>query len=494
MLKKHYVLSVILGVLSLSLVMPSVGLAAIEDAMVKVYVTSRTNRYFLPWATSYPKKITGSGCVIDGNRILTNAHVVNNQTYIQVRRYGYQDRFEARVLAVSHPADLALLTVDDPGFFEGIEPLQIGELPPLKAEVNVYGFPKGGDNLSVTSGVISRIEHTTYAHTLQNLFGSQLDAAVNGGNSGGPAMIDGKVVGVVMQNYGDAENTNYMVPSPVVRHFLRDIADGRYHGIPSLGLSLQNLENKASREYYRLPEGGGGQLVIETALGMPSDGLLLPGDVITHVEGHPIANDGTVEFRAKEWTSWNYFVELKQLGEEVRLTLLRQGREVTIPITLDATVEEGELISGALTDQSPSYYVYGGLIFTPVSLSLLKEYGNGRRRWDYNLPYNLANLTFSEKQTVPDEEAVIVTNILSSSVNQGYKFAEVMRVVEVNGKQVINLQQIIDLISQDQDQKFVVFKMADNRQVVINREQAAQEHAGILQRYRVPADRSPDLM
>ena len=71
---------------------------------------------------------TGSGCVIGGNRILTAAHVVSHARFIEVRRHGQAERHEARVLHVSHAADLALLAVDD-GFFEGIVPLEVGDLP-----------------------------------------------------------------------------------------------------------------------------------------------------------------------------------------------------------------------------------------------------------------------------------------------------------------------------------------------------------------------------
>lgn len=101
----------------LVLALPSAGQAGLQDAIVKVFTTSRTYDYDSPWQASGVENATGSGCIISGRRILTNAHVVSNATYIEVQRYGDPDKYTATVLAVSHEADLALLQVDKKAFF-----------------------------------------------------------------------------------------------------------------------------------------------------------------------------------------------------------------------------------------------------------------------------------------------------------------------------------------------------------------------------------------
>ena len=146
------------------------------------------------------KSSNGSGCFISGNRILTNAHVVSNSTFIQVRKYGQSKKVKARVLSISHESDLALLTVDDEDFFNDVKPLSLGNLPSVREKVTVYGFPLGGDTLSVTEGIVSRIEHRNYAHSSSYLLAGQIDAAINPGNSGGPVMVGSNIVGVVMQS------------------------------------------------------------------------------------------------------------------------------------------------------------------------------------------------------------------------------------------------------------------------------------------------------
>lgn len=101
--------------------------------------------------------------------------------------------------------------------------------------------------MSVTSGVVSRIEVTSYVHGAAELLGIQIDAAINSGNSGGPSFNEnGECVGIAFQSlkHEDAENIGYIIPTPVIEHFIRDYdVHGQYTGFPCLGVEWQKLEN-----------------------------------------------------------------------------------------------------------------------------------------------------------------------------------------------------------------------------------------------------------
>jgi len=168
-----------------------------KQAIVKIYTVAKVPNYLSPWDSAM-QSFTGSGAIIEGGYILTNAHVVANEAFMEVQRYGERKRYIATVYAVSHQADLALLKVKDKAFFKGVTPLKFGKLPEVEQQIVVYGYPMGGSTLSATIGVVSRVEHHTYAHSGESFLAVQVDAAVNPGNSGGPALSDGKIVGVVM--------------------------------------------------------------------------------------------------------------------------------------------------------------------------------------------------------------------------------------------------------------------------------------------------------
>lgn len=118
--------------------------------------------------------------------------------------------------------------------------------------MTVVGYPIGGDTISVTSGVVSRIEVTSYAHGSSELLGVQIDAAINAGNSGGPAFNEaGHCVGIAFQSLKneDAENIGYVIPTPVINHFITDFErTGGYTGFPILGIEWQKMENPQLRK------------------------------------------------------------------------------------------------------------------------------------------------------------------------------------------------------------------------------------------------------
>jgi len=266
---------------------------------------------------------TGSGAIIKDDFILTNAHVVANQAFMEVQRYGERKRYIAKVYAVSHQADLALLKVEDKSFFDGVTPLTFGELPQVEQKIVVYGYPMGGSTLSATIGVVSRVEHHVYAHSGESFLAVQVDAAVNPGNSGGPALSGGRIVGVVMQVISRSQNIGYLVPVTMVKHFIEDMKDGRYDGFADLGIGTQKLENPAMRRYYGLNDTVSGKLIDKVMYHSSLKGVLKEGDIVTAIDGHTIENDGTVAFRKHEYTDYYYFVDMHQIGEHVTLDIVR---------------------------------------------------------------------------------------------------------------------------------------------------------------------------
>jgi S1-C subfamily serine protease len=461
-----------------------------SDAIVKIYTVVNKADYYDPWFMRSPSSGTGSGCIIKGKKILTNAHVVSDETFVQVRRYGEARRVPARVVSVSHEADLAVLTVDDPGFFEGIEPLEFGELPKSQDEVVVYGFPLGGDTLSTTKGVISRIEHQVYVHSSVNQLAAQIDAAINPGNSGGPVLMKGKIVGVVMQGLSQADNIGYMVPITVVKHFFQDMEDGKLDGVPSLGLVMQDLENPDLKRSVGMDDDQTGLLVINVLPGSPCRDLLAEGDVILSIEGRRIADDGTIEFRRKERTSAAYYLQEKQIGEQVTLEVLTSGTVRKVDVELTRTVQQDWLVPMEQYDQLPSYYIFGGLVFCPLTKNFLLAWGNN---WWQNAPDTLTGYLQSNYPEHDGEQVVMMMKVLAADANQGYQDLSYWIVKKVDGKPVLNMKELIAAIEDPAAPQFVSLTTDGGQRIVLDRAKARTATEGILKTYRIPADRSADL-
>lgn len=451
-------------------------------AIVKLYVTTVARDLLAPWRSGSSYGVTGSGVVITGGRILTAAHVVNDQTFVQVRPNGAARKFRARVLFVSHVSDLALLEVDDPAFHEGVTQLELGELPAVRAQVAAYGFPNGGETLSITSGIVARVEHGPYTHSWESLLALQMDAAIAAGSSGGPVVENGRVVGIAMQGFKESA-IGCAVPAPVVRQFLDDVADGRLDGIPSLALELQKLENAALKASLRVPAGESGSLVRRVFAG-PAASVLREGDVLMTLGGMAVGDDGTVEFRPRERTDVRYATDLFQVGATVPVSYLREGRVRQAQLTLSRARGEGCLVP-RIFDRGADYYIFGGLAFISLTRNLL-DLGKG---W---APPPIAALARMEPDDERDE-VVLLVDVLSSDVNSGYSDERWQVVSGVDGWKARNLRELVRAVEAPSGERFVSFDLSNGYRVTVDRSQASASAPEVLARYGVASDRSARL-
>lgn len=204
-----------------------------------------------------------------------------------MRKHGESAKHTAKVLGIGHDCDLAVLSVDDEGFWDNVKDyaIELAEVvPELQSRVSVVGFPLGGDNLSITSGVVSRVDYQEYSHSTASLLALQIDAAINSGNSGGPAFYKGRAAGVAFQALEDAENIGYVIPTPIVKHFLKDIeAHGKATGFGRIGIQWQNLENSFLRKYLKLKNDNRGVLINKVNKTAKAANVLQKEDVVSRL-------------------------------------------------------------------------------------------------------------------------------------------------------------------------------------------------------------------
>ena len=454
----------------------------LRSAIVKVYTVVKTPNYSVPWSSSI-QQISGSGAVIPGHRILTNAHVVANCTFIEVQRYGERRRYIAHVEAVSHQLDLALLKVDDPSFFKGITPLKLGTLPQIEQKVSVYGFPMGGDTLSVTAGVVSRIEHQRYVHSGESFLAIQIDAAVNPGNSGGPAISDGRIVGVVMEGIQKAQNISYLVPTVMIRHFLNDLKDGHLDGVPAFAVLTQPTENPSLKAAYGLKPHQGGVLVDMVLPTGGLKGMLKKGDVITAIDGHRIQEDATAAFRRNEFTNYEYYVQRHQMGEKVRLDLIRNGKKVTVEAPLLKRADQLLLIGTYRYDTMPRYSILGGYVFAPLTRNLAVRVARGHIDL---IPYVEDFVSRKRK------EVVLLLRVLPSALSRGNYGYLYWPVAKVDGRSFADFKSFLRLLNTGSSPR-IVLENRRGEQVIIDRKKALKMQKEILRKYNIEYAQSPDL-
>ena len=454
------------------------------SSVVKIFSVQSNPDYHQPWQNSPQSSGSGSGCVIDGNYILTNAHVVSNSTFIMVRKQGDPKKYVAKLAASGHQCDLALLKVEDPDFFKNMTPLKIGELPKLQDKVTVLGYPLGGDNISITEGVVSRIEPILYMHSGKFLLSVQIDAAINPGNSGGPVVKDGKIAGIAFQNMSGEQNMGYIVPSTVVNHFLNDVKDGRFDGFPDIDVDICTMENLDLRKWARMNDDQTGVLVTHIPEPERKKGFFKVNDVIMEVDGVKIANDGSVPFRNGELIFFGHLVWQKYIGDKCKFKILREGKPVEFEYTLSSF---GKLVPQRVYDMLPSYYIIGGLLFAPLTENYLDTWGNWAKA-----PPEFVTLATRGEITEAQDQVIVLSGVLADDVNMGYQDIRFATVKTLNSEKVKNLRELISRIENTKTGFFEIL-LGDNNKIVLDVEKARKATQLILQRYRIDSDRSIDL-
>jgi 2-alkenal reductase len=295
-----------------------------------------------------PQEGLGSGFVWDAQgHIVTNNHVVENASRVTVT-FADGSSVEAQVVGTDPESDLAVLKVDVPA--AQLHPVKIADSNAVKVgQVAIaIGDPYGLSG-TMTQGIVSALSRSlpvssdttgSGSYTIPDII--QTDAAINPGNSGGVLVnIEGEVIGVtaaIRSGSGSNSGIGFVIPSNIVSKVVPAlIKDGKVEH-PRIGISGTTVTLDIAKS-LGLPEGQRGVLVVDVLQNGPAEkaglqgagsqandsGLPTSGDVITAIDGHSV---NTFE----DLTS--YLFTNTQAGQTVTLSILRQGREQTVQLTL----------------------------------------------------------------------------------------------------------------------------------------------------------------
>jgi S1-C subfamily serine protease len=466
----------------------------IENSVVKVFATMRYPDPFKPWTKQAPNEVTASGVVIEGKRILTNAHVVLYASQVQIQANAAGDKLPATVVAVAPGIDLAVLQLDDATFFDTHPAVaRASKLPQIKDAVLAYGFPTGGNSLSITKGIVSRIEFVPYNYPVSGLR-IQVDAAINPGNSGGPAIAGDKMIGLAFSKLGgDAQNIGYIIPNEEVDLFLKDIADGHYDGKPAMYDELQTLENPALREYLKLDKSVDGMIVHrpdKTDASYP----LKEWDVITRIGDTPIDNQGMIKLDKDLRVSFAYLIQHVAKDGKVPMTIVRAGK--TLKIELPVSPVHPTLVTD-LRGGYPSYFIYGPLVFSTATWQLIAGIENnaGLLRALGAVKSPLITRAFDAPDAETQELVVISSPFFPHKLANGYSNPAGSVVYSINGVHVHSLKHLVALLRDSKDPFVSIeFDQRGNEALVFSRTAMLAATDDILTDNGVRAQGSPDMM
>lgn len=455
-----------------------------DNSIVQVKAAGIGYSDIQPWKTPFRSAWRGTGFVIEGNKIITNAHV-GDALFLQVK-FPKNDPtlYRAKVEKIGQDCDLCMLTVDDPKFWEKANPLSLAKDVNVGDDVNVYGFPVGGKNICVTEGKVSRREYRhRYAHSGVRLPVAQLTAAIAPGNSGGPVLCNGQVVGVVHQGT-NRQGGGQMIPIDVLHHFIDAPKIHPSKNFPGLSMKVQPLENATQREELGMSEDQSGIRIQKVDPLSAAKGLLRKGDILLSIDGININNDGTVCMETGELENFNVIINRKFIGEDVKFEVLRDGKQKKVDVELKNPIGATRLIPFLQETEQTRYYINAGLVFQRMTTNY-SDYMCGAL-----VPPRLQGLRNARRNEESEEVVLLSSAFVGPTTCHVRPFLN-ERVVEVNGREIIGVRDVIKAMeNHDEDQHRIV--LDDGQEFEIDN-LTHEENKKLMLSYGVYCDRSACL-
>jgi len=437
-----------------------------RGSLVRVRASIQPYDQFRPWQKKAPFGLNGTGVVLPGGKVLATAALVENRTEVGLEKPGSAEKCAAEVEAIDYEANLALLRPTDAKFLQGFAGVKMG--PALRAgdTAQVWQLDKNGEMLRNQAEVLSAGVGRYPADEAGFLvYGVRVSLPKRDDSYTLPMMRDGMLVGMMM-GYDRDSQEGTAIPVPMIEHFLKDAADGKYEGFPTLGVSWTSLRDPNLREEFRAPKSGGILLTRVNGRGTAGRAGLKEGDVLLSVDGFVLDEDGNYQDSLYGPTSVGNLIRTRPtVGSPAKFHLSRDGKEMDLTGTYDRRARDEIAIPSLQFDVAPRYVVIGGMVFQELTGAYLQEWGD---KWSERAPQRLVQLfSFQQEMNLdPAKKVVFLSQVLPSSITMGYLQLSGLVLAKLNSQEIDGLKSLAAVADGAKDGN-LVFEFTDNPERIV---------------------------
>ncbi|MBN1672439.1 MAG: hypothetical protein JXR37_15470 [Kiritimatiellae bacterium] len=450
---------------------------------VTLRITCQSWNEYRPWIKEQPGSTLAAGTVLPGKRILVLARYLENATLIQVEKWDRPPRFPARVLHVDPQLDLAVVSVDSPGFFDDLKPVTLMRECGAGGDVTIVSWNDG--RLEVANSRFSRVvaQEGRMGQTSYLAYHFITDLSSGGY---GESVFKGKRLFGVMQYHDQTRAT--VIPAELVRAYLDALKKKPYGSRPQLGVWWQQNRCRAQSEHLGLAGEPRGVFIRRAVPGGSAFGCLQAGDVLLELDGHGISSEGEYRHPVHGMLDFNLIVsDGHAAGDAVSATVLRARRECEVRIPLRNKPTATSLIPWRRASRPPPYLIAGGLVFRELDAEYLRSWGED---WRARIPTRLRVYEGmeSESQTPDRRRLLVLSAVLPDAYNLGYHGLAQLIVERVNGLQVDSIAELNEAFGKPQG-AFHVIRFVPNfsrNEIVLDAAEFEQATERIMKKYSIP--------
>lgn len=459
--------------------LPLVGLAAFnpENSLVEIEVTKKDYDYRMPWV-SRNQQVRKNGILIGEKQILTTADGLSDQYLCRIRKGGESRQYTADLVWVDFYANVAILDVPEPEFWEGMHAVTFAQSIPQSGELQIYRW-RGGrieERVAEIIRLSSGSSKMSYLRHLVLTVSSTIESA-----GWAEVVFDGdNLVGLTASAAKDRLN---ILPTEFITKVIQRHRTEEGSGLGYFDFKTMSAKNPALPASKGLDRRDVGVVVTEVASKGLTKGGLEVGDIILEVDGFAIDSAGKyVDPDYGRLAMSSLATRSHAAGESIPIQVWRAGKMQAIDYTLPHADFEKDFIPEHRYNQAPQYIVAGGLVFQPLDGPLLRALGK-------NKPVLLDY--YSQQKGMDDRSGlVLLSGVLPDDYNLGYEEIRYALVDQINGRKISRIEEVEAALAQAEGGFHRIRFMVEEgvQQIVLDAEEMAAATARILQSYRILSD------
>lgn len=453
-----------------------------EAQLVTVRVTFQSWNEYRPWQKSKPGARRFLGIVVPGNRILVLAQHLDDATLIQVEKFDRPPRVPARIVHRDPQANLALITVDDPSFFEDLVPVDLAD---SVAGSDYYCASWKSGQLITASCRWSRVVVRSSFVPYFNYAGIYFITDLKGGGLGEPVYSGNQLVGLTRSQNDDRI---VVFPAEMLQAYLKAVDRPTYPGFAHLGTGWQINRGQAQAQYFGMDGLPRGIRIRNCIEGGSAYGILKPDDILLELDGHPIDSQG--DYMHPRYGRLDHKLiptEGHYAGDRISAQILREGKALTVEIPLKNIPASAALIPSIRIGQPPPYLVAGGLVFRELDTPYLQAWGND---WAKNIPARLRIYKEMESENhAPNTRLIVLADVFPDQYNLGYHDMAQNIVTAVNGRSIHSIADM-ETAFKHPEGEFHVIEFVPSfglSKVILDANEFDAATARIMETYQIPS-------
>ncbi len=436
-----------------------------------------------PWKYSDITQRIGAGIAVGPYQVITPAKNIVDARLIKARVFGQNEYIPTKIKLIDYETNLCLIELDKNAMAAPLVPIEFVEDYSKGAELKYYWLPASG-NIATGRGYLSKAEvqgsQTSYASYIQFVLSNTSKKT-----SIGQIFFNGqKAIGIACRtnNKGEAG----LIPSVTINRFLASARQPQYTSIPVVGFAISALLDPAIRRYLKMPEGLMHGVYIERVfnLGTASD-ILQKDDCLLAIDGNQLDAYGRFVHPQFEQTSYRHLIASKNVGEQIALTVWRDGKEIQLQAVAKTFKADKMLIPYYEYDKQPQYMIVAGFIFQKLSRDYFSMWGDD---WAGKIGPHIYNYYKNDayKPTDKRRDIVILSYVLPADINLGYQKLHQLVVKTVNGVEITGIKDMQQALMTENDSKFHVIEFEmDKPTLVIPKDELQAANAKIAQTYGI---------